>query len=85
MSPRRAITPPSGSVQVPKVASLKAPADMTPTVPPPAAARRKALEAARETLIVNTRAIEGALRATGYHPLELTSVIGAIDHLLIRS
>jgi hypothetical protein len=82
MTPRRAITPPSGSVRVPRIASLKAPADATPTIAPPVVVRRKELEATRRTLTAHADAIRGALMTMSCHPLELTSVLAAIDHLL---
>ena len=82
MTPRRAITPPSGSVRVPRIATMKAPADMTPTVAPPVAVRRKDLETARRTLVTHADAIRAALATLNCHPLELTSVLAAIDHVL---
>jgi hypothetical protein len=87
---RRAISPPPGSVQVPRVASLKAPADLTPTVAPAgkrhpvadAGARRQELEVARRALVDHAAALRGALAAMDCDPLELTSVLAAIDHIL---
>lgn len=79
---RRAISPPPSSVSaVPRVASLKAPADMTPTVAPPATARRQ-LAAARQALTDHADALRAALAAMDCHPRELTSVIAAIDRVL---
>jgi hypothetical protein len=68
MTPRRAITPPSGSVRVPRIATMKAPADMTPTVAPPVAVRRKDLETARRTLVTHADAIRAALATLNCHP-----------------
>jgi hypothetical protein len=79
---RRAISPPPGSIRVPRVESLKAPADMAPTVAPTIGVRRRELEAARRTLVEHADVIRGALTELLCHPLELTSVLAAIDHVI---
>lgn len=81
---RRAISPPPGSVLVPRIASHRAPTDMTPTVAPPPKLNgvTRELTGARRTLVACADDLRAALRAMGCDPLELTSVLAAIDHVI---
>jgi hypothetical protein len=80
MTHRRAISPPPGSITVPKVASLKAPADMVQTVAPPAYVRRE-LESARLVLVKHADRVRAMLGEMNCSPRELTSVLAALDYL----
>ncbi len=81
---RRAISPPPGSVGVPRIASHRAPADMTPTIAPPPKISGviRELAGARRALVACADDLRAALRAMGCDPLELTSVLAAIEHVI---
>jgi hypothetical protein len=70
---------------VPRIESMRAPADMAPTVAPRAARTRDGvpqLAAARSALVANAGPLRAALAAMDCDPLELTSVLAAIDHVI---
>ena len=83
---RRAISPPPGSMTVPRIDSMRAPADMTPTVAPRGAKPRNGaalqLAAARSVLVAHADLLRRALTAIDCDPLELTSVLAAIDRVI---
>jgi len=84
---RRAIFPPPGSVQVPRVASLRAPSDMTPTVRPVRPAKEThgvvlQLATVRRGLVAGADLLRDALTKMNCDPLDLTSVLAAIDHVI---
>jgi hypothetical protein len=83
MTRRRAISPPPGSVQVPRLDSHKVPADLIPTVAPPSLTCRQELETTRRALREHADSIRSMLAIVD-GPDELARVLAAIDHLVER-
>ncbi len=83
---RRAISPPPGSVGVPRIASHRAPADMTPTVRPKRHTETNGvilqLRIVRNGLEASADRLRDALTKMNCNPLELTSVLAAIEHVI---
>ena len=83
---RRAISPPPGPISVPRIASHKPPADMTPTVGPkkPRETNGIVLEltSVRRGLVANADRLRDALAKMNCQPFELTSVLAAIEHVI---
>ena len=83
---RRAISPPPGPIDVPRIASMRTPADMTPTVGPkrPMETNGVVLELSvvRRGLVANADRLRDALAKMNCQPFELTSVLAAIDHVI---
>ena len=83
---RRAISPPPGSMTVPRIDSMRAPADMTPTVSPRARQRDNEivleLTAAKRGIVANANRLRDTLKTMDCSPLELTSVLAAIEHVI---
>jgi hypothetical protein len=69
---------------VPRIESMRAPADMVPTVGPARETNGIVMEltAVKRGIVANADRLRDALRTMDCSPLELTSVLAAIEHVI---